>query len=160
MAILLYRVDERLIHGQVTLGWGGQLHFAHYVVVDDSLAESEWERELFRLGVPQDSTAEFRTVQEARERITGWRASPEKMVLLTRDLDHVERLARDGILAGESINLGGIHYVAGRRERLPYVYLNTEDEGRIRALLAEGVGVYAQDLTTSTKTSAGQLLDG
>ena len=56
MAIVLYRVDERLIHGQVVLGWGRELRPGRYVVVDDALAESEWEQELYRLSVAEENT--------------------------------------------------------------------------------------------------------
>ena len=40
MPIVLLRVDERLIHGQVVVGWGGPLHADHLVVVDDDIAGS------------------------------------------------------------------------------------------------------------------------
>ena len=35
MPIVLYRIDERLIHGQVVVGWGGQLRPDLFVVVDE-----------------------------------------------------------------------------------------------------------------------------
>ncbi len=62
MSVLLYRIDERLIHGQVVMGWGPQLDVEHYVVVDDELAASEWEQDLYRLGLPDTATADFLTV--------------------------------------------------------------------------------------------------
>ena len=37
MSVVLYRIDERLIHGQVVMGWGPELEVEHYVVVDLSL---------------------------------------------------------------------------------------------------------------------------
>ena len=40
MPILLARVDDRLIHGQVTLGWGSALNPVTYIVVDDDAASS------------------------------------------------------------------------------------------------------------------------
>jgi PTS system mannose-specific IIB component/fructoselysine and glucoselysine-specific PTS system IIB component len=52
MSIVLFRVDERLIHGQVVVGWGERLHIQQIVVVDDQLRESPWEQELYCLGVP------------------------------------------------------------------------------------------------------------
>ncbi len=59
MPVVLYRIDERLIHGQVVMGWGPQLGVEHYVVVDDELATSEWEQDLYRLGLPDATTADF-----------------------------------------------------------------------------------------------------
>ena len=54
MAIVLFRVDERLIHGQVVVGWGTRLHPNRIVVVDDDLAVSPWEQDLYTLGLPDD----------------------------------------------------------------------------------------------------------
>jgi mannose/fructose/N-acetylgalactosamine-specific phosphotransferase system component IIB len=43
MGIQLYRIDDRLIHGQVVVGWGQPLDIRFLVLVDDLVASSEWE---------------------------------------------------------------------------------------------------------------------
>lgn len=159
MGIVLLRVDERLIHGQVTVGWGSKLNPRRYVVVDDRLRGSEFERDLFSLGVPTDAETEFVTVDEGRDRLPFWSESSEPTVLLTRDLDHMLRLARGGTLAGRSVNLGGIHHGPGRSRVLPYLFLNPEDRQRIRDLEAEGVTVSAQDLPGAAQTPSRKLLN-
>ena len=52
MPIELYRIDDRLIHGQVVVGWGQPLSLRFIVLVDDEVASSDWEQELYRMGVP------------------------------------------------------------------------------------------------------------
>ncbi len=158
MGIVLYRVDERLIHGQVTVGWGHHLQPRRYLVVDDELPDSDWERELLQLGTPPGVEVEFFTVADARMEIPGWREAEEPSVLLTRDLDHMSRLAEGGTLSGEEVNLGGIHYRPGRTEVLSYLFLDAADRDRVRALGADGVTVSAQDLPRSPKAHAGRLL--
>jgi mannose/fructose/N-acetylgalactosamine-specific phosphotransferase system component IIB len=69
MPIVLHRVDERLIHGQVVVGWGAQLHAARIVVVDDDIAASEWEQDLYCLGLPPEIAPEFVSVVE---RVRSW----------------------------------------------------------------------------------------
>ena len=86
MPIVLYRVDERLIHGQVVVGWGGHLRPGRYVVVDTVLAESEWEQDLYRLGVPDDIQLMFVTPEAARRELESWEESKVRTVLLTRDI--------------------------------------------------------------------------
>jgi len=158
MGIVLLRVDERLIHGQVTIGWGARLKPSRYVVVDDDLAGSQWERELMALGVPPGVEAVFATVAESRDRVEEWLASDEEIVLLTRDLDHMLRLARSGRLRGTRVNLGGLHHAPGREEVLPYLYLTEQDQKRIRELEREGVEVTARDLPTSPVRSTADIL--
>src|SRR5690606_7517584 len=73
VGIVLYRVDERLIHGQVVIGWGSQLKPGRYLVVDDAVAGSDWEQELYVLSLPEGTGAEFVSVAEARTRLPGWK---------------------------------------------------------------------------------------
>jgi mannose/fructose/N-acetylgalactosamine-specific phosphotransferase system component IIB len=64
MPIVLLRVDERLIHGQVVVGWGGPLHADRIVIADDEIAGSPWEQELYCLGMPPEMEASFETLDD------------------------------------------------------------------------------------------------
>lgn len=141
------------------MGWGARLRPSFYLVVDDHLATSPWEREIMEMGAPEDAEVEFASVETARERLADWRASLERSILLTRDLDHMVRLARGGGLRGVEVNLGGIHDAPDRREVLPYLFLTPTDQDRIRELEAEGAEVSARDLPSSPKRSAEELLE-
>src|SRR5688500_16547869 len=158
MAVLLYRVDERLIHGQVVVGWGTRLHPDRIVVVDDELARSEWEQELYTLGLPEEIRASFIGVDAARAALDDWSSNDERILLLTRDLGTMRRLGAGGALAGREVNLGGIHHAPGRDRVLPYVFLDAGERDHIRALVAEGVQVVARDLPTTRGLDAQQLL--
>lgn len=149
MSILLYRVDERLIHGQVVLGWGNQLHPARYLVVDDLLAESEWEQELYLLGLAGGEEVRFAAVDEARDMLAQWMADPVRSILLTRDVNTMLRLAEGGALSGKTVNLGGIHHTPGRTQVLPYLYMDEPVRQALRELEAEGARVSARDLPGS-----------
>jgi PTS system mannose-specific IIB component/fructoselysine and glucoselysine-specific PTS system IIB component len=158
MAIVLYRIDERLIHGQVVVGWGSKLRPNRYVVVDETLAESRWEQELYGLGVPPDSEALFLSPDRAREEHAAWRVSPSRTVLLTRDIGAMLTLAQGGLLRDEEVNLGGVHHRPGREEVLPYLYMDDDDRELLKALEREGARVSAQDLPGSPKVPLTSLL--
>lgn len=159
MSIVLYRVDERLIHGQVVVGWGGKLRPDLFVVVDSGLVSSEWEQDLYRLGVPEGTGAVFLSPEQARETIPELKASPERAVILTRDVATMLALARGGAMEGESVNLGGIHSQSGRKEVLPYLFLDDTDLARLREISREGVRVTAKDLPGSQEVPLDMLLD-
>lgn len=159
MPIVLFRVDERLIHGQVVIGWGSHLRPDRYVVVDDQLADSDWEQELYRLAVGDGTDVSFHSVADARGRLPEWRESEDRIVLLTRDLDSMLRLARERALEGERVNLGGLHHGQGRSRVRSYLYLDDEDRARVRALDEEGVQVSGRDLPGSLKVSLSDLLE-
>jgi mannose/fructose/N-acetylgalactosamine-specific phosphotransferase system component IIB len=158
MPIVLFRVDERLIHGQVVVGWGGPLHADRVVVVDDEIAQSPWEQELYCLGVPAEIEASFVGVEEARRALPDWRAASWRLIVLFRNIDTLRRFAQNNALNGEEVNLGGIHHVAGRRRVLPYLFLNEQEQHELSAMAAEGVTIVAQDLPTSRAVPLDQLL--
>lgn len=158
MPVLLYRVDERLIHGQVVVGWGGKLHPDLIVVIDDDLADSSWEQELYTLGLPAEISAAFRSVDEARSELAAWRAGAQRIIILTRDVRTMSRLAAGGILRGEEVNLGGIHASPGRRAVLPYLFLSPVEEESLAELAASGISVSARDLPGSRRVNCAELL--
>lgn len=146
MPLVLLRVDERLIHGQVVVGWGERLHPQRFVVADDELAASAWEQELYQLGLPAGTAADFLTLEEARARLAGWRSHTERVLVLVRSVAALARLAAQGALAGQSVNLGGVHDAAGRLPLLSYLFLSAEEQELLREVAATGARISAQDL--------------
>jgi PTS system mannose-specific IIB component/fructoselysine and glucoselysine-specific PTS system IIB component len=156
--IVLFRVDERLVHGQVVVGWGERLHMDRIVVVDDELSTSAWEQELYCMGVPPSVDAVFVNVAEARDDYLRWKADPRRVLVLVRDVATLARVAAGGVLEGESVNLGGIHHAAGRESVLPYVFLNAVERDELRAVAQSGVRVAARDLPDSREVSLAEML--
>src|SRR4029079_7786037 len=83
VTLVLYRIDDRLIHGQVVVGWGQPLDIEFLVLVDDEVATSDWEQELYRMGVPPEMDVYFHTVADAPSHIEEYRADPRPGILLT-----------------------------------------------------------------------------
>ena len=160
MTLVLLRIDERLIHGQVVVGWAAEVQPEHYVVVDDDLAESEWEQELYALGLPEGQSAEFVAVEEARLRVDDWDADSRRVVLLTKGLAAMAALTPGGVLSDRDINLGGIHHAPGRAEYLPYVHMDADDVAALKTLRQAGARVMAQDLPSSKARSLDHVLEG
>jgi D-glucosaminate PTS system EIIB component len=149
MPILLNRVDDRLIHGQVVVGWGRPLGVDLIILVDDQVAASPWEQELYRMAVPPEIELRFATIAEAISALPAWQAAPGRSLLLTGDIATMAALhAADGTVV-HAINLGGLHHRPGRRQRLPYLYLTDEELARLQALEVAGARVTAQDVPSA-----------
>lgn len=157
MPVVLFRIDERLIHGQVVIGWGHHVRVDRYIVVDDELAVSGWEQDLYRLGAGGADVL-FATPNEARQHLAEWRAAPSRSILLTRDVGTMLRLAEGGMLEGEAVNVGGVHHAPGRDELLSYVHLSEKERSDLTALADAGVDVSARDLPDAHKVPLSSLL--
>src|SRR6185436_7056186 len=142
MTLELYRIDDRLIHGQVVVGWGQPLDIDFIVLVDDTVATSDWEQELYRMGVPPEMDVYFHTAADAVGAIAKYRSDVRRGLLLTGDIATMRRLVDDaGVRA---VNVGGIHSGAGRTQRLRYVFLSPDEERQLRELAGRGAVVTAQ----------------
>lgn len=159
MAILLCRIDDRLIHGQVVVGWGAALGLDFIAVVDDELSASDWEQDLYRAGLPENIEACFTSVAEAMREFPIWKANDERGFALTRDIATMRRLAEGGALDGLVVNVGGIHAAPGRRRVMPYLFLSPADAAELDKLRAAGVEVTAQDVPGARRLDLEEILD-
>jgi PTS system mannose-specific IIB component/fructoselysine and glucoselysine-specific PTS system IIB component len=158
VTLVLHRIDDRLIHGQVVVGWGQPLDIRFIVLVDDDVAASEWEQELYRMGAPPEMDVYFLNVDAAVAKLPSYRADARHGILLTGDIETMRRLVDAGGVA--SINIGGIHHRAGRSQRLRYVFLNESEESALRDLAARGVSVTAQDVPGARPIPLDDILNG
>ena len=159
MAIQLYRIDDRLIHGQVVVGWGQPLNIRFLVLVDDMVAASDWEKDLYRMAVPPEMEIIFNDVATAIRDHARYATDPRPGLLITGDIANMYRLV-EGVKAIGNVNLGGIHHRAGRSEKLRYVYLTPDEETQRRDLEAAGVEVTAQDVPSSRPVPLAEVLEG
>jgi mannose/fructose/N-acetylgalactosamine-specific phosphotransferase system component IIB len=158
VSLLLHRIDDRLIHGQVVVGWGQPLDVGFVVLVDDEVATSDWEQDLYRMGVPPEMEVYFLTADDAVNELPRFRADHRRGILLTGDIDTMLRLVRGGGIT--HVNLGGIHHRAGRTQRLRYVFLSPDEEQALRDLAATGVTISAQDVPGARPVPIEDLLAG
>lgn len=156
MSVELIRVDDRLIHGQVVVGWGRATNCEQIVLVDDAIAASEWEQELYRLGVPAGIDVVFLSVAAAAAAYREWAENRARTIVLIGDVDTLVRFCA---AAGSvrRVNLGGVHAGTGRRERLPYVFLSDREVAQLEELSARGVAITAQDVPTAKPVALGEL---
>lgn len=157
MPIELYRIDDRLVHGQVVVGWGQPLDVTFVVLVDDTIASSAWEQELYCMGAPPEMTVSFESVDSAVAHLAEYQARLAHGILLTGDIDTMQRLVK---AAGtiHTVNLGGIHHRIGRSPKLRYVFLAPEEEIALRELAATGVAITAQDVPATTPVPLDDVL--
>jgi len=129
------------------------------VLVDDEVACSDWEQELYRMGVPPEMDVYFETVDSAVEKLPEYARDPRPGALLTGDVETMARLVEKGG-AVPRINLGGIHYRADRTQRLRYIFLTPQEERDLRALASRGIEVTAQDVPAARPLPLADVLTG
>jgi mannose/fructose/N-acetylgalactosamine-specific phosphotransferase system component IIB len=157
MSVQLFRIDDRLIHGQVVIGWASHLKSKRIVLCDNDVAANDWEKELYLSCVPGRMETLVYNVDDTARYLCTTPADEDKTIVLVKSPEQVLMLSRSGYLP-QMVNLGGLHYAENKKQYLPYVYLSDEDVEFLRQLAAMGIKVYCQDVPTGKKCDIGEIL--
>lgn len=158
--ILLTRVDQRLLHGQVATSWVHGLHADCICCAGDKLVNDEATKSILRLGKPADTKLVIKDINGLIEAINSGKTDKYKMIICVKTVEEAKRLA-DGCPQITSINLGNVNLdkrldVARRIER--QVQLLPEEETMIKELLDRGVEVEIRPLADDSKIDIKTLL--
>lgn len=157
MTLALVRVDDRLVHGQVVLGWGQGLRLERIVLADDDVAAAPWEQDLYRMVMPPGMELTFAPVAVAATRLREWAGDGVRTAVVVGTVEAAAHLFRREPALARQLNLGGIHHRPGRTERLPYVYLSADEHALLTQLGQEGAVITGQDLPTTVPVPLGRL---
>lgn len=151
MPLTLVRIDDRLIHGQVVLGWSRALKPDRIVVANDRIARNSWERKFYNASVPPHIKVSFLTLDETTVELLNNLFRSESVLLLFESVKDLYTLVQKGVKL-DKINVGGLHYRAGAEELLPFVFLTNEDRELLRELVKSGITLLAQDIPGNNAT--------
>ncbi len=157
MGVQLFRIDDRLIHGQVVLGWANYLKSKHVILCDNVVRNNEWERELYLSVVPDYLTCDVFDIEETSHFIQDHPLDIGHTILVVNSPEIIEELLQLGVNQNR-INVGGIHFKQGRKKYLPYLYLSDEEILSFRRCMAKGVRFECQDMPNSKKLSLEEVL--
>ncbi len=143
MAVELIRIDDRLIHGQVIVGWVPNTKADEIICINDTVASNEMQKCLMKMAVPPNlqamiySVDGFNLTQDSAE-ITEHRV----IIIVTNPADLV-RIFNKGFKF-DRVNLGGMRHSVNKKEYSKSVFLNEKDIADFNELKKLGVKVFYQ----------------
>ncbi|GEM_PF-39733 len=126
MAVVLTRVDNRLVHGQVLEAWMPKLDVTTVVVVDDGVAGDFLRQTIMEIAVPSQINCSFVRVDEVKETLDKLDGRAQRVMMLFSGIKDVRNALRMGVPI-ERINIGNVHFQKGKQRITPCVSLD-EDE--------------------------------
>lgn len=104
MPVKHLRIDNRLIHGQVTVAWVGRIGVDHLVVANDEVAADELQRVLLPQAARGVRTSVL-SVADAVAHCTSPAADAEHIMIVAKFPGDALRVLEGGVQAGE-VNVG------------------------------------------------------
>src|SRR3990172_521347 len=125
MPLVQVRIDDRLIHGQVVVGWRTTLKPGRIVLCSDEVATSDWQRTIYMSAVPEDLIASVLTIKETIETILSSGDDKERILLLVDSPKSIVRLVEAGVNIPE-VNVGGMHFRPGKNQIAPFIFVDED----------------------------------
>ena len=142
--ILLTRIDNRLIHGQVVCNWAGTVGANLIVVVDDETANSSTEKSIMQLAASSlGFDSRFFTVQHTIDVID--KASDSEKILLVCKTPSVLRKLIEGGVEIKTVNIGNMHFSEGKKKISDKVYVDDKDLEDLNFIKSKVDEIYIQD---------------
>lgn len=156
--IVLARIDDRLIHGQVVTSWVRTVDADQILIADDALMGDTFTQRVLKAAAPPGISVDVRSVEDAarylQEDTRGGR-----LVLLTKSPQAIEALIDADVAIGRVI-LGGMGFKAGRTRFNKNVSASPEEIESFRRMLGRGVEIFYQLVPSEVPTNIKKLLEG
>jgi mannose/fructose/N-acetylgalactosamine-specific phosphotransferase system component IIB len=138
--ISLVRVDDRLIHGQVTVGWAPYLNATRIIVVSDRLAADPVLTSIVKAGGTAALQVDVVGIEEAARLFGEGEFESGRVILLLESMGDVRRALEAG-LCFTSLNLGGLRGSGEGLRVTDAVFLSPADRDVLRDLRLRGIVV-------------------
>jgi fructose-specific PTS system IIB component len=140
MSKVLFRIDDRLIHGQVVVGWVRFMEASKIIVANDLLAEDETQKMLYKMVATSDLGIEVLPVEEAARWALKRSAAERNTIFLFENPADVLRFAQLGVPM-TSINIGGMRASKGKHQVHEAVFVDKSDYQVFHTLKAMGINI-------------------
>ncbi|MBN2808055.1 MAG: PTS sugar transporter subunit IIB [Deltaproteobacteria bacterium] len=158
MTTVLYRVDDRLIHGQIIASWVPYTRATRIVVADNQLPGNLLQTKILRMAAPPKIRVEILSVRQAVTFMAQQRSGPGLLtIMLFVGLEEVVQAVAEGLFLTD-LNLGNIHSAVGKLQIADSISLSPQEIGYLRSLQQQDVKVTIQPVPTAPALDVFTLL--
>ncbi len=148
--ILLTRIDNRLIHGQIVCLWAGAVGANLIVVAHDETAENQIEQSVMRMAASSlGYDTRFFTVQKTID-IIDKASSDQKILLICQNPHDLRRIIEGGVEIKE-VDIGNLYYDKGDKKLSDKVAVSEEELKDLNYIKNHVDKIYIQDTPDSLK---------
>lgn len=145
MSIELVRIDDRLIHGQIVQGWLKSISIDRILVISDEVAADKMQTILLSMAMPASVKLSIKTIKDAGMEIINNVYENEKTMILFSNPQDIVKIIEYGVKF-RSINIGGMHFVHGKKQLLQNVSVDKNDIVFLMKLINYGIELETRAL--------------
>lgn len=153
--IVLCRIDNRLVHGQVATQWCGVVGANLILVANDDVAGNEFRQGLMDMAAPSYCQTRYWSIQKTIDTIHK-ASDAQKIALICEDPQTVLKLVEGGVPI-KAVNVGNMHMAEGKRQVATSVAVDDKDVDAFKKIRDLGVEIYIQRVPDIAKEDVEKL---
>lgn len=153
--IILARIDNRLLHGQVATQWTKAIGANLILVANDEVAGNKMRQGLMDMAAPNGVDTRYWTIQKTIDTIHK-AADRQKIFIIIESPEDALRLVEGGVPI-KKVNVGNMHMSEGKRQVAGVVAVDDNDINAFKALREHGIELEIRKVPTEATKSVEKL---
>lgn len=156
--IQLFRVDDRLVHGQVATKWVSRIDANKIYIVDDGVAADTMLSNICRTLAPRGASVDVITVERGIDLLPKVHSHPQYRALIIVKFPETILQLKEGGVPIERLIVGGMQRNESREKFHRNIYANSAEKDTMRKLIEAGVELICQATPDDRQVNAKSLL--
>ena len=157
MSIVLARVDDRLLHGQVATSWVKATDPQVVVVVDDKLPDDPLQTQILKMAAPNGVKVYVMTPEKITEKLKAGVLDAYRVMLIFAGVEAPLKLIEAGVEL-PSLNVGGMRFREGRERISKTISMTPEEKAITRRISETGIEIEHRQLHSDGKIDVMSML--
>lgn len=158
MNITVFRIDDRLIHGQVATSWTNYANAKQIVVADNTVINDTFQQSLLKMATPRGVELKLLSLEEAKKEIKSSGEDSLDTLFLVRGAVEANEILEDSSVVKE-VNIGNLNMRKGKEKVLDNLWVYPEDIKAFKELEQKGFNLEYRTLPNDKKQSVISLID-
>ena len=151
--IKLFRVDHRLLHGQVAFSWTSTLGADCILIANDAVMKDDLRKTSIKLAKPAGVKLVIKNIEDSIQALNSGVTDKYKLFIVVESVDDAYKLASN-CKQIKSLNLGGTKPREGTRNISKAINVTQHEEGLIKEMIDQGVDVEIRMVPSDTSIDA------
>lgn len=156
--IVVARIDDRLIHGQVVTSWIKAYPITEILIIAGDLAQNMLMQRIYKSVAPEGIDVNIMNNEHAMNYLHENEKRNENLMILVKTPEIIELLVENGIQIPKII-LGGMGSKPGRDTLIRNVSANESERESLRRLIDRGIKIVYQMVPVDKEIEVEKLLD-
>ncbi len=138
--IVLTRIDDRLIHGQVMTAWVKKTRANQILIIDDEVAKDDFMSEILKMSAPAGIDIVVKGLEDAVTFLNEQETENKRLIILVKAPITIEMIVEKGIVIDKLV-VGGMGAKANRRVLYKNISASDEERATFKKLIERGIPV-------------------